>query len=344
MAFDRGSGDVGTGAASVLPITGGGTGADTALEAFSNLTEGKVVVDSAGNVGIGTSSPSSLGKFVVVSAGASATIVANGGGTGDPEFRLSGASGGVTRNYAMGTDSQQRLYWYDYTASAYRMVIDSSGNVGIGVNSPTVKLDIAGPINTSPGISVNTSSNNSADMGAFVYLGNDHATSGTNYIFLDTDNSGGPGAATVPYIALRHGAGTGISGLLVGSSSGGDSIFSFVAGGGFLSSLQGTSTIYPAHFCRAWVNFNGTGTVSIRASGNVSSITDNGVGSYRVNLTSAMPDTNYSVVSNNSSTTNSFFSVNTSYTVSSSAFDIFVVELDGYSGGDCSEVYSAVFR
>jgi hypothetical protein len=45
---------------------------------------------------------------------------------------------------------------------------------------------------------------------------------------------------------------------------------------------------------RAWVNFNGTGTVAIRASGNVSSITDNGVGMYTVNFTTAMPDENYS--------------------------------------------------
>ena len=47
---------------------------------------------------------------------------------------------------------------------------------------------------------------------------------------------------------------------------------------------------------RAWVNFNGTGTVAIRASGNVTSITDNGVGNYTVNFTTALPDTNYSVV------------------------------------------------
>jgi uncharacterized protein (AIM24 family) len=45
--------------------------------------------------------------------------------------------------------------------------------------------------------------------------------------------------------------------------------------------------------CRAWVNFNGTGTVAIRASGNVSSITDNGTGDYTVNFTNAMPDANY---------------------------------------------------
>jgi hypothetical protein len=47
---------------------------------------------------------------------------------------------------------------------------------------------------------------------------------------------------------------------------------------------------------RAWVNFNGTGTVAIRASGNVSSITDNGTGDYTVNFTTAMPDANYSIV------------------------------------------------
>lgn len=48
---------------------------------------------------------------------------------------------------------------------------------------------------------------------------------------------------------------------------------------------------------RAWVNFNGTGTVAIRASLNVSSITDVGTGDYRVNLTTALTDANYSVVS-----------------------------------------------
>jgi hypothetical protein len=46
--------------------------------------------------------------------------------------------------------------------------------------------------------------------------------------------------------------------------------------------------------CRAWINFNGTGTVAIRASGNVSSITDNGTGDYTVNFTTALVDANYS--------------------------------------------------
>ena len=55
---------------------------------------------------------------------------------------------------------------------------------------------------------------------------------------------------------------------------------------------SGSAPIYAA---RAWVNFNGIGTVAINASGNVSSITDNGVGNYTVNFTTAMPDGNYSI-------------------------------------------------
>jgi len=55
----------------------------------------------------------------------------------------------------------------------------------------------------------------------------------------------------------------------------------------------GSAPIYAA---RVWVNFNGTGTVAIRSSGNVSSITDNGVGNYTVNFTTAMPDANYVVL------------------------------------------------
>jgi hypothetical protein len=52
----------------------------------------------------------------------------------------------------------------------------------------------------------------------------------------------------------------------------------------------------PTYAARAWVNFNGTGTVAIRESGNVSSITDNGAGDYTVNFTTATPDANYALV------------------------------------------------
>lgn len=52
----------------------------------------------------------------------------------------------------------------------------------------------------------------------------------------------------------------------------------------------------PSYLCRAWVNFNGTGTVAIRGSGNISSITDGGTGTFTFNFTTAMPDTNYAGV------------------------------------------------
>jgi hypothetical protein len=67
-----------------------------------------------------------------------------------------------------------------------------------------------------------------------------------------------------------------------------------------LSTLDGSRSV-PVNTvaqgsAKAWVNFNGTGTVAIRASFNVSSITDDATGNYTVNLTTAMPDTNYATV------------------------------------------------
>jgi hypothetical protein len=72
--------------------------------------------------------------------------------------------------------------------------------------------------------------------------------------------------------------------VLIGTSAG---LFQFNSGYGSVATAYG---------CRAWVNFNGTGTVAIRASGNVSSITDNGTGDYTVNFTTAMPDVNYATM------------------------------------------------
>jgi hypothetical protein len=65
---------------------------------------------------------------------------------------------------------------------------------------------------------------------------------------------------------------------------------------GDLQFNSGYGSVATAYGCRAWVNFNAVGTVTIRASGNVSSISDNGVGLFTVNFTNAMPDTSYSAV------------------------------------------------
>jgi uncharacterized protein (AIM24 family) len=66
-----------------------------------------------------------------------------------------------------------------------------------------------------------------------------------------------------------------------------------------VASLSTASGSAPSYSARAWVKFNGTGTVSIYGSGNVSSIGDIGVGNYQVNFSTAMADTNYSITFNN---------------------------------------------
>lgn len=69
-----------------------------------------------------------------------------------------------------------------------------------------------------------------------------------------------------------------------------------INGDGSFKFNSGYGSVATAYGCRAWVNFNGTGTVAIRASGNVSSVTDNSTGDYTLNFSTAMPDANYNAV------------------------------------------------
>ena len=106
---------------------------------------------------------------------------------------------------------------------------------------------------------------------------------------------------------------------------------------------------------RAWVNFNGTGTVAIRASGNVSSITDNGTGDYTVNFTTAMPDANYStsmltVNRSSGSATNQSSGLysttdTTAHTYTASAVRISTNKLGSTTGfNDADTILLSVFR
>jgi hypothetical protein len=87
------------------------------------------------------------------------------------------------------------------------------------------------------------------------------------------------------------------SGTITGISAGGlpdDCITTAdIAANAVTTAKLGTSEA--SGLAKAWVNFNGTGTVAIRASFNVSSITDNGTGDYTVNFTTALADANYGV-------------------------------------------------
>jgi hypothetical protein len=118
-----------------------------------------------------------------------------------------------------------------------------------------------------------------------------------------------------------------------------------------VATVSGTAPLY---MCRAWVNFNGTGTVAIRASGNVSSITDNGTGDYTVNFTTALSDANYQVSMSSVSYTNGNFSLLTYIKAGASntvpalktTTQLGVVYASSASATyfDCSEMNVSIFR
>jgi hypothetical protein len=126
---------------------------------------------------------------------------------------------------------------------------------------------------------------------------------------------------------------TGSSGSVTGNATG--STFGFNSGFGSVATAYG---------CRAWVNFNGTGTVAIRASGNVSSITDNGTGDYTVNFTTAMPDANYNAVGISNDGSGGSTSVSGVFTYGTTTFRFQTVDCSGNADVDCANVNISIFR
>lgn len=152
---------------------------------------------------------------------------------------------------------------------------------------------------------------NNATLASAVSLSNHYASTS------EVQGTHTTGSITSGTTALTVGSGSGISngdyvvgegitpGTTVSSGGGTTSITLSANAGATLSSdpvsfFKADKLLSPglvgSQLCRAWVNFNGTGTVAIRASFNVASITDNGTGDYTVNFATAMPDENYSVV------------------------------------------------
>ena len=110
---------------------------------------------------------------------------------------------------------------------------------------------------------------------------------------------------------------------------------------GMKAGLNATGTA-PIYACRAWINFNGTGTVAIRASGNVSSITDNGVGDYTVNFTTAMSDTNYSVSETANATGHRIYDDVRAKTTTSTSIATYVST--NITFADASQINVSIFR
>ena len=159
------------------------------------------------------------------------------------------------------------------TAGSERFRVDSSGRVGIGTTSPAYKCDID--------VTGSALRLNSTTTGAALVISSDDAANAKIEFGDESDNDRGAIIYDNPNNALIFQANAAERARIDSSGN-----FKFNSGYGSVATAYG---------CRAWVNFNGVGTVAIRASGNVSSITDNGTGDYTVNFTTAMPDANYCV-------------------------------------------------
>ena len=173
--------------------------------------------------------------------------------------------------------------------------------------------------------------------------------SGTTALTIDTSQRAAfvAGTAALPAITTTGDTNTGIffsAADTIDFAEGGAAVGQFDSSANFKFN-SGYGSVATAYGCRAWVNFNGTGTVAIRASGNVTSITDNGTGDYTVNFTTSLPDANYSITTLGSDTSND--TRNPGYSLismSTSAYRFLVGATSSNSVQDRPHVFVSIFR
>jgi hypothetical protein len=250
------------------------------LAIYTNGSE-RMRIDSSGNVGIGTSSPSK--KLDVFNSGTTTTdLIVRNGTVSLLSFVDSGAS------YTGTTTAHPLLFT---TNNTERMRIDSSGNVGIGTSSPGSKLDVS---------SSTANTIISRSTGGYAAFQRASPTGQQAYDFY-TINSVEAGRITVDggnYMAFATGSSAterfrfGPSGQFgIGGATYGTAGQVLTSGGP--SAAPNWSTVTGSR-TKAWARWTGS-TGTIVSSFNVSSVTRNSTGDYTVNFTSAMADANYAV-------------------------------------------------
>jgi len=175
----------------------------------------------------------------------------------------------------------------DYTATNGTTVVLATGCVA-GDLVETISFYVSSVLNAIPNT---TGSISSSNLPAGLTITTPSISSPT----ITSQATFAAGTVSLPAITTTGDTNTGIffsAADTIDFTEGGTAVGQFDSSANFKFN-SGYGSVATAYGCRAWVNFNGTGTVAIRASGNVTSITDNGTGDYTVNFTTAMPDVNY---------------------------------------------------
>jgi hypothetical protein len=264
-----------------LKITQTGTGPVLRVQDSADPDATPFIIDTAGNVGIGTATPDA-GLTV-------ATVASFGNGTASaPSIAHLGDLDTGLWFPAVNTLAVS-------TGGAEQVRVTDQGKVGIGIGTPDAQLQVYGA-----GQASITTYSTSTNLGGTLYV-------------RDSGSASNNGGAVV--FGANQGAWAAIKGWLNDGSNntnGGLSIYTRnattdgtltervrVSQDGVFGFNSGYGSAGTAYGCRAWVNFNGTtnvaGFCTINGSGGITSVTDNGVGTYTLNFSNAMPDANYSL-------------------------------------------------
>jgi uncharacterized protein (AIM24 family) len=226
------------------------------------------------------------------------------------------ANGGYTVGYLDVFLNGSKLTSTDFTATnGTTVTLTEAAQV-----SDIVRLEALGTFQAANAVLLTGDSNLTGNLNVSGNLGVGTTSPGQK---LQISNTSSSGFAAIRLAANSRTYDIGIGGSTSGFQQNNYYLFDATAGqprlsidtSGNLGFNSGYGSVATAYGCRAWVNFNGTGTVAIRASGNVSSITDNGNGQYTVNFTNAMPDVNYAATFNGNGNSDSFGSGGRQYSM-----------------------------